>query len=87
MGSEPSSVIYSQTKEYKKLKVMLTNVLNKMKLIGWYNKPTSLQFQSILNTENFDALKHYESTEADRRTWLHVHLIWNDIKGLNSVIF
>ena len=24
------------------------------------------------NTENFDALKRYESTEVDRRTWLHV---------------
>ena len=36
------------------------------------NKPTKLQFQSILNTENFDALKRYESTEVDRRTWLHV---------------
>ena len=23
------------------------------------------------NTENFDALKHYESTEVERRTWLH----------------
>ena len=24
------------------------------------------------NTENFDALKRYESTEVNRRTWLHV---------------
>ena len=24
------------------------------------------------NTENVDALKRYESTEVDRRTWLHV---------------
>ena len=24
------------------------------------------------NTENFDALKRYESTKVDRRTWLHV---------------
>ena len=23
-------------------------------------------------TENFDVLKRYESTEVDRRTWLHV---------------
>ena len=23
-------------------------------------------------TENFDALKRYESNEVDRRTWLHV---------------
>ena len=26
----------------------------------------------ISGTENFDALKRYESTEVDRRTWLHV---------------
>ena len=24
---------------------------------GWCNKPTKFQFQSILNTENFDALQ------------------------------
>ena len=24
------------------------------------------------NTENFDALKRYDSTEVERRTWLHV---------------
>ena len=38
----------------------------------WYNKPTKLQFQSISNTEKIDALKRYESTEVDRRTWQHV---------------
>ena len=30
---------------------------NKLKPKGWCNKPTKLQFQSILNTENFDALQ------------------------------
>ena len=40
--------------------------------MGWCNKPTTLQFLVNLNTENFDALKRYESTEFDRRTWLHV---------------
>ena len=39
---------------------------------GWCNIPTKLQFISILNTDNFDALKRYESTEVDRTTWLHV---------------
>ena len=38
----------------------------------WCNKPTKLQFQSIFHTENFDALKRYESTEVYRKTWLHV---------------
>ena len=40
--------------------------------MGWCNKPTKLQFSVNFNTENFDALKRYESTEVDRRTWLHV---------------
>ena len=39
---------------------------------GWCNKPTKLQFFINFNTENFDALKRYKSTEVDRRTWLHV---------------
>ena len=41
--------------------------------MGWCNKPTKLQFQYIFKPENVDALKRYESTEVDRRTWLHVH--------------
>ena len=45
---------------------------NKLKPKGWCNEPTKLKFVSILNTENFDALQSYESTEVDRRTWLHV---------------
>ena len=39
---------------------------------GWCNKPTKLHFQSILNTEILMLSKRYESTEVDRRTWLHV---------------
>ena len=31
-----------------------------------------LQFQSILTTEIVMLSKRYESTEVDRRTWLHV---------------
>ena len=34
--------------------------------------PKKLQFQGILNTENLMLSKRYESTEVDRRTWLHV---------------
>ena len=40
--------------------------------MGWCNKPTKLQFQSIFKPENFDALKRFESTKVDPRTWLHV---------------
>ena len=39
-----------------------------------FNKPTKLQFQRILTKENLMLSKRYESTEVDRRTWLHVHL-------------
>ena len=34
--------------------------------------PQNYNFNQIFNTENVDALKRYESTDVDRRTWLHV---------------
>ena len=39
---------------------------------GWCNKPSKLQFLSILTQEILMLSKRYESTEVDRRTWLHV---------------
>ena len=39
---------------------------------GWCSNPTKLQISINFNTENFDARKRYESTQVDRRTWLHV---------------
>ena len=36
------------------------------------NKPIKLQFQSILTRTILMLSKRYESTEVDRRTWLHV---------------
>ena len=35
-------------------------------------KPTKLQFQLVLIRKIFMISKRYESTEVDRRTWLHV---------------
>ena len=72
-GTEPSSVILMQTKQFKKLQSDAQNVLKeaKAKRDGVIN-PKKLQFQLNFNTENFDALKRYQSTEVDRRTWLHV---------------
>ena len=48
--------------------------LIKLKSKGWCNKPTKLQFQSmpILTRKILMLSKRYESTEVDRRTWLHV---------------
>ena len=40
--------------------------------MGWCNKPTKLPISVNFNTDNFDALKRYESTEVDRKTRLHV---------------
>ena len=57
-GTEPSSVILSQT-NIKKLKMMPQKCLNKLKPKGpgWCKKSMQLQFQSILNTDNFYALQ------------------------------
>ena len=39
----------------------------------WCNfKTHKITILISLNTENFYALKRYESTDVDRRTWLHV---------------
>ena len=37
-------------------------------------------------TEKFDALKRYESTEVDRRTWLHVEL-WCTIVPFGPLVW
>ena len=41
-----------------------------------------------LNTDNFDALKRYESTEVDRRTWLHVPsgTLWSTSNDTHQVV-
>ena len=62
---KPSSVILSQTKWFKKLNSDAKNMPKQAEVKrGGVIKP---QFQTISNTENFDDLKRYESTEA----WLH----------------
>ena len=68
-GTEPSSVILSQTMKSKKLKSDDQKVPKQAeaKRDGVMN-PQNYNF----DTENFDALKRYKSTEVDRRTWLHV---------------
>ena len=40
------------------------------------------------NSENYAALKHYESTEVDRRTWLHVPLgtPWSTSSDTHQVV-
>ena len=72
--TEPSSVILSQTKKFKKMKSDAPKVPKqaKAKRDRWCNKPTKLQFQSILTRKILMLSKRYESTEVERRTWLHV---------------
>ena len=65
-GTEPSSVILSQTMKFKKLKSNDPKV----------PKQVEAKRDGLINTQNYnfnqfntDALKRYESTEVDRRTW------------------
>ena len=49
--------------------------------------PKNYNFKQI-NTENFDALKRYESTEVDRRTWLHLPsgTLWSTSSHTHQVV-
>ena len=48
-GTEPSSVILSQTKKFKKFKSYAQKVQKSSKSQkGWCNKPTKLQFRYLL---------------------------------------
>ena len=49
--------------------------------------PQNYNFNQF-NTENFDALKRYKSTEVDRRTWLHVPsgTLWSTSSDTHQVV-
>ena len=53
-------------------KVMPKKCPRKLNKKGMVINPQKLQFQSIFNTEHFDALERYESTEVYSKTWLPV---------------
>ena len=71
-GTEPSSVILSQKRNFQKLKRYVLNAPKQAeaKRDGVIN-PQNYNFRSFQHG-NFDALKRYESTVVDRRTWLPV---------------
>ena len=71
-GNEPSSVILRQTKWFQKWKCWPKSAKTSWSQKGWCNNPTKLQFKSILTQKILMLSKRYESTEVDRRTWLHV---------------
>ena len=68
LGTEPSSVILSQTKYFKQLKSDAPKL----------PKQDEAKRDGITNLQNYNfnqflmLSKRYESTEVDRRTWLHV---------------
>ena len=71
-GTGSSSVILSHRKKFKKLENGVPKVPKQSKI-----KRNGVLTHKIINsinfkTDNFDALKRYESTEGDRRIWLHV---------------
>ena len=70
-GTEPSSVILSQTKLFQKLKIDAQKCQNKLKPKGMASC-TKLQFQLILTRQIVLLSKRYESTEVDRRTYIRL---------------
>ena len=44
----------------------------KLKRKGMVQYTHKITIPVNLNAENFDALRRYQSTEVDRRTWLHM---------------
>ena len=87
-GTEPSSVILGQTVKFKKLKSddQTLPKQTEAKRDGVIN-PQNYNFKQF-NTENLDALKRYESTEVDRRTWLHVPsgTLWSTSSYTHQVV-
>ena len=87
-GNEPSSVILSQTMSFKKLQSDDPKVPKQAeaKRDGVIN-PQNYNFNQF-NTENFDALKRFESTEVDRRTWPHVPsgTLWSTSSDTHQVV-
>ena len=72
-GNKPSSVILSQTCSIKKLKFNEQKVPKQAeaKRDGVIN-PQNYNFNQFETRKILMLSKRYESTEVDRRTWLHV---------------
>ena len=71
-GTEPLSVILSQRKQFKKLKSDAQKVSKHAQAKRDGVIPTKVQLKSIRTQRILILSKRYESTEVDRRTWLHV---------------
>ena len=87
-GIEPSSVILSQTKYFKDWKVMPKSAETSLSQKGWCNKPTKLQFQSILPQKILMLLNATNQPKFDRRTLLHVPsgTLWSTSSDTHQVV-
>ena len=87
-GTEPSSVILNQKKKFENMDSDDRKVPKQAeaKRDGVIN-PQNYNFNQFI-TENSDALKRYESTEVDRRTWLHVPsgTLWSTSSDTHQVV-
>ena len=59
---------------WKSWNIMPVSAERSLSQKGWCNKPTKLQFLSILTQKILMLSKRFKSTEVDIRTWLHVSL-------------
>ena len=86
--TEPSSVILSQTMNFKKLKSDYPTVPKQAEAKRDGVITHKITISNNFNTENFDALKRHESTEVDRRTWLHVYpgTLWSTSSDTHQVV-
>ena len=89
-GTEPSSVILSQTKYVvsKVEKWCTKSAETSLSQKGWWNKPTKLQFQSILTQKILLLSKRYELTLVNRRTWLYLPsgTLWSTSSDTRKVL-
>ena len=60
----------------------------KLKPNGMVYKTHKITISVNVNTENFDALKRYKSTEVDQRTWLHLPsgTPWSTCRDTHQVV-
>ena len=73
-GTEPLSVILSQTEKYQKMKSDIPKVPKqyKAKRDGVIN-PQNYNFSQFITRKILLLSKRYESTGVDRRTWILIH--------------
>ena len=82
-GTESSSVILSQTGSLEKIMTKMCQKQAEAKRDGLIN-PQNYNFNQFQTRKILMLSKRYESTEVNRRTWLHVPsgIHWSTSRGL-----